>query len=187
METPPILAVGTGPADSGTRLRAAPLATIRLHVPEGADRQSRRDRRARHPHAARDGNRRRSPSTPTPTGRRCTCAWPTRRRTSDPAASAESYLRIDRILDAARAARRRSDSPRLRLPQRERRFRRGLRGGRHRLHRSVVRFDPADGLEDGGAAGRDRGGRAGGAGRRSRRHARRSSAASPRSTAIRSC
>ena len=37
-----------------------------------------------------------------PTAPRCTSGWPTRPRTSGRGPSAESYLRIDRILDAAR-------------------------------------------------------------------------------------
>ena len=43
------------------------LLQFHLHVPQGPDRQSRRDRRARHPHAARDGDRQRWRSIPTPT------------------------------------------------------------------------------------------------------------------------
>ena len=61
------------------------------------------------------------------------------------------------------AARRRRDSSRLRIPERERRFRGGLRGGRHRVHRPSGSRDPADGIEDRGAQAGDRRGSAGGA------------------------
>ena len=43
-----------------------------------------------------------------------------------PAPSSESYLRIDRILDAAQEARSRRHPPGLRIPERECRIRRGL-------------------------------------------------------------
>ena len=52
-----------------------------------------------------------------------------------PAPSAESYLEIDRIVEACRADRRRGGSSRLRLPLGERGLRRGACEGRHRLHR----------------------------------------------------
>ena len=51
-------------------------------------------------------------------------AWPTRPTASGPRPPRESYLRIDRVLDAARAQRRRRHPPRLRLPVRERGLRR---------------------------------------------------------------
>ena len=63
-------------------------------------------------------------------------------------------------------ARRRGDSSRLRIPERERGFRRSLRGRRHRFHRSFGGLHPRDGIEDRGAADGHRGGRAGGAGHR---------------------
>ena len=71
-------------------------------------------------------------------GRRARAArarWPTRPCASGPAPAAQSYLDVDAILEAARADRRRGDPSRLRLPERERRVRRGVRGGGHRLHR----------------------------------------------------
>jgi hypothetical protein len=64
-----------------------------------------------------------------------------------PSPSSESYLRIDKILDAAQPPRSRGDPSRLRLPERERRVRRGLRGRRHRLHRPPGGGDSQDGLE----------------------------------------
>ena len=109
--------------------RAAPLLTraatggeIGLQsprrVPQGPGRQSRRDRRARDPHAARDGHRQRRGLFRRGPRLARTCAWPTKPFHIGPAPSAESYLRIDRILDAARP-RRRGHPPRLRFPQRE--------------------------------------------------------------------
>ena len=68
-----------------------------------------------------------------------------------PGPAAESYLKVDKILEVAAAVRRRGDPPRLRLPGRERGVRAGLRGGRHRLHRPARERDRRDGLEDQGA------------------------------------
>ena len=62
--------------------------------------------------------------------------------------SSESYLAIDKIIDAAAQARRRSDSSRLRLPERERGIRRGLRGGGNRFHRPSGRGDSQHGVEN---------------------------------------
>ena len=78
-----------------------------------------------------------------------------------PAPSRESYLAIDRILDAARADRRRRDPSGLRLPVRERRFRRARRRGGTRLHRSAGRGDPPHGQQDRREGDHDRGGSAG--------------------------
>ena len=52
-----------------------------------------------------------------------------------PAPAAQSYLRAEKILEAAQGHRRPGHPPRLRLPLREPRLRRGLRRRRHRLHR----------------------------------------------------
>ena len=54
-----------------------------------------------------------------------------------PSPAAESYLRIDRILEAARRHGAEAIHPGLRFPERKRRFRGGVRGGGHRLHRAV--------------------------------------------------
>ena len=43
-----------------------------------------------------------SPSSRMSTVARCTFAWPTKPSTTDQAPSAESYLRVDRILEAAK-------------------------------------------------------------------------------------
>ena len=65
-----------------------------------------------------------------------------------PAPSTESYLRIDRILDAARRSRRGSDSPRLRVSGGKPRFRARLRRGGNRFHRSAGERHGVNGLED---------------------------------------
>ena len=57
-----------------------------------------------------------------------------------------------------------SDPSRVRIPQRERRFRRGLRRGRHQVHRPPGGSDPLDGRQDPGAGDHDGCGRACGAG-----------------------
>ena len=71
-----------------------------------------------------------------------------------PSAPQDSYLRIDRIVDAARARGRRRRSSRLRLPRRERELRR--RGGRRRAHLYWPHAPGrcADGKQDGCARGR---------------------------------
>ena len=61
-------------------------------------------------HRAAPGHRARSRCIPTPTPARATCAWPTRRVRIGPAPARESYLRGERILDAAQAHRRRRRS-----------------------------------------------------------------------------
>ena len=67
---------------------------------------------------------------------------------SDRAPPRESYLRIDRLIDAARAAGRRRRASRLRISGGER----GVRGRRARrradVHRPVARGDRADGQQD---------------------------------------
>ena len=87
---------------------------------EDPHRQSRRDRLPRH--RARRGAwaSRPSRSIPTPTPTRCMCARPTRRCASARRPRAESYLRIDRIVEACQRDRRRGGPSRLRLPVRER-------------------------------------------------------------------
>ena len=68
-----------------------------------------------------------------------------------PSPPRESYLRIDRILDAARARGRRRRPSGLRLSRGERGVRRRRpRRGAH-LHRTDARSDGADGQQDGGA------------------------------------
>ena len=54
-------------------------------------------------------------------------------------APAETYLRIDKILEIAAARRRRRHPSRLRLPRRERGLRAGVRRCRHHVHRPVAR------------------------------------------------
>ena len=69
------------------------------------------------------------------------------RRASAARRAAESYLRR-RSHPRGRAPHgRRGDPPRLRLPRRERRVRRALRGGGHRVHRADARADRAFGLK----------------------------------------
>ena len=100
-----------------------------------------------------------------------------------PAPSRESYLRIDRVLDAARRSGRRRDPPRLRLPRRERRLRAGLRGGGLVFIGPRSRDDRADGREDRGPP-RGRGGRRAGGARHARAAGRRRRARSARPSAI---
>jgi hypothetical protein len=57
----------------------------------------------------------------------------------------ESYLVIDKIIGAALATGAQAIHPRLWLPLRERRVRRGLRGQRHRLRRPAGVGDPRHG------------------------------------------
>jgi acetyl/propionyl-CoA carboxylase alpha subunit len=59
----------------------------------------------------------------------------------------DSYLRSDRILEAARATGAQAVHPRLRLPQRERGLCTGLRRRRPRLHRPAAVGDQGDGPE----------------------------------------
>ena len=68
-----------------------------------------------------------------------------------PSAPRESYLRIDRIIDAARQSGRRRRAPGLRLSRRERRLRRGRPRRRADLHRPDAGRDRDDGQQDGGA------------------------------------
>ena len=123
----------------------------------------------------RHGHRARSRSTPRPTRGALHVA---RRRRGGRASArrraAESYLDADAILEAAHAHRRRGDPSRLRLPDRERRVRRALRGGRHRLHRPDAGADPrlrpqAHGARAGDAGRRAAAARHRPAGRRSTR------------------
>ena len=68
-----------------------------------------------------------------------------------PGPPAESYLAVERVIDAAATRRRRRDPPGLRLPGRERGLRARRRAGRARLDRPAARGDRGDGLEDRGA------------------------------------
>ena len=97
-----------------------------------------------------------------------------------PGPAAESYLKVDKILEVHRALGRRGGPPGLRLPGRERRVRPRARGARDRLHRAARLRDRRDGLQDpraGAHAGRRRPHRArhDGARRDARRRAGRSS------------
>ena len=93
-----------------------------FYVQKDSHRQPGRDRGARHPRVPRDGHL---------AGRRLLGGGPRgaarapRRRgfLLGPAPSAESYLRIDRIVEAALRSGAEADPSRLRLPRRERRFR----------------------------------------------------------------
>jgi urea carboxylase len=71
---------------------------------------------------------------PKPTPAPATCSSSRRGLPARPGPAAESYLRPTRSSPSP-SLRRRGHPPRLRLPLREPRLRRRLRGGRHRLHR----------------------------------------------------
>ena len=64
-----------------------------------------------------------------------------------PAKSARSYLDIPSVISAAEITNVDAIHPGLRLPERERRLRRSLRGLRHQVHRPEARRDPHDGRE----------------------------------------
>ena len=66
-----------------------------------------------------------------------------------PPAARESYLVADRILDAAKDTGREAVHPGYGFLSENERLRRGLRAGRHRLHRPAGLGDPRDGLEVG--------------------------------------
>ena len=110
-------------------------------VPQGPRRKPRRDRAAHHAHAAAHGDRIGGGLFGSGRGR------PARRGRR----RVDRHRRGDRRRElpgrrqdpGGRAPhRRRGDPPRLRLPRRERRVRRALRGGRHRVHRPDARPDP---------------------------------------------
>ncbi len=84
-------------------------------------------------------------------------------------APADTYLRVDLLLDAARRDPGRRGAPRLRLPLRERRVRPRRTRRRADLGRSRTRVDRGDGLEDPGQ-GADAQGRRPGAGDADRAH-----------------
>ncbi len=69
---------------------------------KSSDREPWRDRRARHSRVPRDGRCRRSRSIPNAIGRRSTSGCADEAYAIGPSAPRESYLRIDRIVDAAR-------------------------------------------------------------------------------------
>ena len=112
-----------------------------------ARRQPRRDRRAGHPHAARDGHplgrgvqRRRRRRPPRRRGRRRR-----QHRTRGRPAELPQHRRGGR---GGPAHRRAGGAPRLRIPLGERAIRGGAAGGGHRVHRATGRGDPDHGRQD---------------------------------------
>ena len=93
-------------------------------------RQPRRDRRAGHPHAARDWASARSRSSATPTPTPATCARPTSRCGIGPAPARAELPRHRRGRRRRPAHRRAGGPPRLRVPLRERGFAARAAGGR---------------------------------------------------------
>ena len=87
-----------------------------------------------------------------------------------PAPAADSYLRIDKLIAAAKAVARGLHPSRLRLPLGERRFRASLPRCRHRFRRAAAGGDPRHGPQEQRQGADGEGRRAGGA-RLSRRSA----------------
>ena len=130
----------------------------RCRVRHRARRQPRRDRLPRDPHAAAHGD---------PLGRRllrrrrrraARARWPT---SPSGIGTATCAIPVVAVIVAAAGHRRAGRAPRLRLPLRERRVRRRLRGGRDRLRRAAGVGDRGDGRQDprqadGGGGGRAR-------------------------------
>ena len=153
---------------------------VSADVPHDPDRQSRRDRLPRHPHRA-------APRHPHRRGLlRGRCATRCTSRMADEAVPDRRRRRRATAICAPTAsstppapAGARGDPSRLRLPVRERRLRRGLRRGRHRLHRPAAGRDPRHGQQGGGQGADGAGRRAGGA-RLSRRGPGRRACSPPR-------
>ena len=124
-----------------------------------------RDRGSGHPHRAGARDTRPSRCAPTPT-----CTSPTSPQADavvrlHGTSPADTYLRVDLLLDAAAAHRRGRRAPRLRVPLRARRLRPRLRGRGAHLRRAAVVGDRVDGLQDRGQAHDGGGGRPGPRGR----------------------
>ena len=124
--------------------RAGPDAA---DVQEGPDRQSRRDRAARHPRLPRARHRRRWPSTPRPTASRCTCASPTTTSASARRPAASSYLKIPRIIAAAEITGADAIHPGYGFLAENAEFAETCAASQHHVHRPDRRADPADGRQ----------------------------------------
>ena len=122
-------------------------AAKRDAVLQDPDRQPRRDRAAHHAHRAPHGVLAWSRSIPTPTATRCMCARPIEAVRIGEALPAQSYLRIDAIIAAAKASGAERRASRLRLPRRERGFCASLPRCRSRLHRPVAGGHQGDGQQ----------------------------------------
>ena len=138
-------------------------------ITQGPDRQPRRDRLPGDPRLPRAGSRTVAVLLGRRPRRRCTCAWPTRRSRSARRPRARATCASTRSSTRSRTHGRRRGPPRLRLPVRERRLRRGVRGGGRDVHRAAAGGDPRHGRQDRGARADAGGGRAGGARRQRRR------------------
>ena len=117
---------------------------------QGPDRQPRRDRGARDPHAARDGHRERRGLLGCRIAPRCTSGWRTRPRTWA-GSVVESYLRIERILDAARQHGAEAIHPGYGFLSENADFAAACEIGGDRVHRTFGGIDSRHGIEDGGA------------------------------------
>ena len=118
------------------------------HVQEDPDRQPGRDRLPRHQDRAQAWASRPSRSIPTPTATRCMCAMADEAVHIGPSPAAQSYIVIDKIMDAMRRPGAEAVHPGYGFLSENARLRRGAGGGGRRLHRPARPRDRGDGRQD---------------------------------------